>query len=55
MNKPKNDDAILVRLPKELREKAEKIAREEDRPLPYIIRRLLAEEVAEKEQKLAKK
>jgi predicted transcriptional regulator len=47
---PKNGDAILVRLPKELRQQAEQIAQKQERPLPWIIRKLLQKEV-EKEQK----
>ena len=46
----KNDDAIFVRLPKELREQAEQIAKKQDRPLAWIVRKLLEKEV-EKEKK----
>jgi len=46
----KNDDAILVRLPKQLREQAQQMAEKQDRPLAWIVRKLLQEKIAEEGQ-----
>jgi predicted transcriptional regulator len=51
MTKQKNDDAVLVRLPKELREQAEQIAEKQERPLPWLIRKLLQKEIAKEQGK----
>lgn len=51
MTKQKNDDAILIRLPKELREQAQEIADKQERALPWLIRKLLQKEVAKEQGK----
>ncbi len=47
----KNDKAIFIRLPKELREQAEEMAAEQERPVAWIIRKLLEKEVAKRKPK----
>jgi predicted DNA-binding protein len=50
MTKQKNDDAILVRLPKELREQAQRKAEQEDRPIAWVVRKLLEQWTKEQDQ-----
>lgn len=46
----KNDDAIYVRLPKELREQAQRKAERQERPLAWVIRKLLERWTKEQDQ-----
>lgn len=41
----KKTDAILVRLPPELREQARQLAERQDKPLAQIVRELLREKI----------
>jgi predicted DNA-binding protein len=48
-----NDEQIVLRVPRELRERIERKAAAEDRSLAYMARRLLERAVAESEQEAA--